>query len=440
MNLFKRFEAFLFSPLSTTGFGLMRSAWAATALAFFLMQMGNVQFFYGPEGLIPSSLEHLITRNFDRFTLLDVFPNTAVPLYALLIVSLVCSMLGVLPRLSTILSFVLMASFHERNPLILGGGDTVLRLVGFLLCIAPRIDAFSLSKVRRQWNHWKTKRTLLPQETMSIWPYRLLLWQVIVIYATSTWYKLLGTMWWDGTAVSATLQQELFARWDRSVMSLFLPMSPLVTWFTLAFEAAWILLLYPRSATRWMFAWEPQPAFKRLLIILGILFHGGIFVLMDVGSFSLAMMVAYCGLLTGEDVAAIKRWMNKQFTNPKSLISNPSIIVLYDGHCGLCLRSIFGLQILDAFKRLQYVNFRDTKEKNAVAPDLSEKELDKAMHILTPEPYRGFDGFRLLAWYLPALWPVAPFLYIPGIPWIGRKVYAHIAQSRKRCDHENCAI
>lgn len=436
LRLLTRLQAFLFSPVSASGFGLMRVAWAGVAFVFFLMQWSDVTNFYSSAGVLPAEMEQLITRGFYRFTILDTItdPGPVFGLYLTLLGSLVLSFFGVLPRLSTIVAFVLMASFHERNTLILGGGDTVLRTIGFLLCIAPTLNAFSVSRLRRQWRHWRTARTLLPDLTMSIWPYRLLLWQMIVIYIMSVWLKTMGTMWENGTATTAALQHEMFIRWPREVMAYVIYTAPFATFFAMAFESAWALLLIPRSFTRWALAWEYQPVLKRWLILLGFIFHGGIFLVMDVGVFSLAMFAGYCGLLLGEDFAAIRKALNRRFTGP--------IKVFFDGHCGLCLRSVFGLQMLDRLGRLTYVDFRDERARKAGAPDLSLAELDKALHIRFPSgrTLNGFNAFRALSWHLPVLWPVVPFLYVPGVPWLGRKIYAHIADRRKRCMHQNCGL
>ena len=82
--------------------------------------------------------------------------------------------------------FFLITPEIESNPRITGfvynGGDTMLRTIGFLLMIAPEVRAFSLSRLREQWHHWKRKGSegmLQSPLTMSIWPYRLLLWQLI---------------------------------------------------------------------------------------------------------------------------------------------------------------------------------------------------------------------------------------------------------------------
>ena len=55
------------------------------------------------------------------------------------------------------------------------------------------------------------------------------------------------------------------------------------------------------------------------------------------------------------------------------------------------------------------------------------------MHLLTPDGkrlYHGFGAFRWMAWRLPLCWPIAPLLYVPGVPWLGQRIYLWIARNR----------
>lgn len=55
------------------------------------------------------------------------------------------------------------------------------------------------------------------------------------------------------------------------------------------------------------------------------------------------------------------------------------------------------------------------------------------MHLLTPggkDLLSGFQAFRWMAWRLPLLWPLAPFLYLPGMATLGQWVYLKIARNR----------
>ncbi len=440
MNMPPAIDRFFFRRISASGFGLMRIAWAATALTFFLFQWSDVRFFFSDAGIISPELFSLSFRGEYRFTLLDTYttPLAVFGLYLLLLSALITTMIGYRTRFSTIVAALLLFSFHERNLLPLSGGDTVLRNLGFILMIAPEIRAFSLDRARKQWKVWEEKKELLPPLTMPVWPWRLLLWQFIVIYIASGIDKSMGTMWWDGTAVASALHHTHFARWPISVMNIVSMASPLLCSATLVFEFGWLLMLVPESIAKQLPQYMKRHAVRRSLLIGGVIFHGAIFILMDVGSFSVALMSGYLGLLLTEDFVDLRKWMNHR-KKERLQISNCKIAVLYDAACHLCRRSMFVLLLLDHLHRLRAVNFRDTVLRKKYAPDIALIDLDRSMHIKMPKGnYAGFDAFRALSWHLPFFWPLAPFLYIPGIPQIGRRMYAFIAENRNRCADGFC--
>lgn len=110
-------------------------------------------------------------------------------------------------------------------------------------------------------------------------------------------------------------------------------------------------------------------------------------------------------------------------------------VVLYDGSCPLCLKSISILKKLDWLGALRFQNARETDRLPKSFVPLDQKRLIEEMHLLTPDRRRapaGFKAFRWIAWRLPLLWPVAPLLYIPGVPWLGNKVYLWVAKNRFR--------
>jgi len=425
MNVLDRIDRFFFARSSASGLGAMRVAWAAIALLFFLMQWQDVSLFYSDQGFIPRLYLSLVARHEWYVSILTLVgsPAGVFALYLLLLLSLFLCMIGVLPRLTTILSFLLMCSFHERDMLVLGGGDTMLRLLGFILSISPGIRALSLSRAFEQWKEWKMTRKLLKPVTMYAWTYRMILWQALVVYLISLWWKLMGTTWQAGTAVEIALHHPFFSRWPH-VMETFLPLMPFVTHATLVFEAAWIVMLFPRQ-------WRAIPL-KLALLACGAAFHLSILVLMDAGSFSLVMFALYCGLLQEEDIAWIKARLNAR---------KKRIVVLYDGDCGLCLRSMFTLSLTDWLKRLTWKNFRDASVQKKEAKELKLPAMKREIHVLIGKNiYRGFYAFRALSWQVPPLWPLAPFLYIPGVPAVGTRIYAQISARRAVCRHGECTL
>src|SRR6516225_5534785 len=107
--------------------------------------------------------------------------------------------------------------------------------------------------------------------------------------------------------------------------------------------------------------------------------------------------------------------------------------LLYDGQCPLCQKSVAILKRLDWLHRLRFLDARDPANLPAREPPLNPDRLLEEMHLLTPDGrnvYHGFGAFRWLAWRLPLLWPIAPFLYIPGVPAVGQKVYLWVARNR----------
>lgn len=433
---------FFFRRIPAHAFGMMRIAWASVTALYLLFEWQDVVYYYSEAGILPQYLERMFIRQHWHFTVLDYVtqPFGVTCIYVLLLAVLVCTALGIRTRASMIASIVLLFSFHERNTAILGGGDTLLRNIGFILMITPGINALSIDRAKKGWALWKNKRAMPKPMTMPVWGWRLLLWQMIAIYATSFWTKMLGEMWRDGTAIQVTLHHPTFSRFPFWFVDHVLPTWAVFDKAALYWQGAWLLLLIPVFVTDLLPSFVPRIALRRILIGIGILFHLSIFILMDAGVFSLAVFVAYIGLLRENDVQWLKNVFIKKSKEKGSKLN--TIVVLYDGHCGLCLRSMYSLELCDWLKILKPVDFRVVDDRRAFAPGITESKLDKAMHIrLSDGSYlTGFDAFRYMTRKLPPLWPAYPLLWLPGVDVIGRKVYARIAESREKCDHENCAI
>jgi predicted DCC family thiol-disulfide oxidoreductase YuxK len=108
-------------------------------------------------------------------------------------------------------------------------------------------------------------------------------------------------------------------------------------------------------------------------------------------------------------------------------------IVLYDGMCPFCRRSVRILKALDWLGRLRYQDARDTAHLPACDAPLDPKRLLEEMHVVTPDRKRthaGYRAFRWLAWRLPPLWPIAPLMSIPGMLWLGNRAYLWVARHR----------
>ncbi len=67
-----------------------------------------------------------------------------------------------------------------------------------------------------------------------------------------------------------------------------------------------------------------------------------------------------------------------------------------------------------------------------VAPGLTREDLMEAIHCLAQDGriYRGARCIRFVGARLPLLWPVALFLWIPGVIWVAERIYAWLSRNR----------
>jgi len=86
-----------------------------------------------------------------------------------------------------------------------------------------------------------------------------------------------------------------------------------------------------------------------------------------------------------------------------------------------------------------------TVDVRSIHPSLTREDCMRSMHVVSSKGRvsSGFDGMRALAAWLPLFWPLAIIGYLPGVAWIGRRVYNRFAATRPRdvpCTDEVCGI
>lgn len=416
----------LFRPVSAVPFGLLRMGWAMAGILTLLPQVNRVWLFYSDQGVFPPEWAANYSRSLYRFTLLTYVhdPLAVQALFFLLLFSLACMAVGYRARLTTILSVVLMTSFQEHSYAVFAGGDSVLRIVGFILMISPGIGAVSVDRLLAQERVWIDEKRTLTRPTMPAWPRLLLTWQMILIYVTAGWYKLLDPMWRNGSGTVASMSHVEFARFGSGVWDVVAYFSVPLSWGTIAWQLSWLVFLVPLSARRRLPGWLRH--YRLAMLAVGVVFHAMILVLMDAGIFSIAMIAVYMGILDQDDYDALRDGINRLAK------WRGRIAVLYDGHCSFCRRTVLPLLLGDWLQRIMLVDFQDEAARAAAAPDIDKIALDQALHVRFPDGRTGagFDGIRLLAWHLPWLWPALPFLYLPGAAFLGRRAYRRVAENR----------
>jgi predicted DCC family thiol-disulfide oxidoreductase YuxK len=128
------------------------------------------------------------------------------------------------------------------------------------------------------------------------------------------------------------------------------------------------------------------------------------------------------------------------------MVRDRKAVLLYDGQCPLCRKSVRLLRRMDTLGRLEFADARDPGQWPRCGVELDAGRLLEEMHLVTPDGkvvYTGFDAFRWAAARVPLLWGVWPVLFAPGVPWLGRRAYRWVARNRfglVPCEHGACAI
>jgi predicted DCC family thiol-disulfide oxidoreductase YuxK len=261
---------------------------------------------------------------------------------------------------------------------------------------------------------------------------RYICWAVIALaYVENGVAKLRdgGLSWWNSTNMRSILYFDtLTPREFDWAFSLYLAPAPdflftLLGIAALLAELSYGMVLFSRTA-------------RRILPVMAIMMHITILVLQRILFVDL-ILLQFIFL----DWTSIRKKVGQRLA-----LARGQIHILYDGFCPLCLRTVRLLACLDLFNRIEFRDFRqlDLADYNSShALNLKPGDLEKEMYVvLRDRVYRGFYGYRAIALALPAVWPIAPWLFLPGISSLGALAYDYIARSRMKlllCD-SHCPV
>jgi len=102
--------------------------------------------------------------------------------------------------------------------------------------------------------------------------------------------------------------------------------------------------------------------------------------------------------------------------------------VVYDGGCGFCTVFKRWMERLDWLDRFDWVDLHDADYSQL---PVAEEECVEAMQVVDHGTvYSGYDATRHILRSIPLLVPVAVVMHLPGVPFIGRRVYHWVATQR----------
>jgi Vitamin K-dependent gamma-carboxylase len=278
-----KLEQFFFAPVAFRGLYVMRAAFGAIAVFYYLRLSPHVPALFGPDGVGGHATAVRwptfplpVPENFDRFTWLSTVSSLSLVwlLYGLLLLSAALFTLGLRTRLAGLALVVLHVLFTARQPLLPVGWTQLYPVFVAYLTLAPSGAAWSLDSRRS---------ASLGPVTFSAWPLRLLQVHVVAMYATAGWPRLRAEAWLKGETVLHAVSDTRFGRWDLdwwSVRGLLAALS----YYALFIEPAATVLLPFRATRRWC--------------ALGLIaLHLGIELVADLGMWQFTMAAAVLSFL-----------------------------------------------------------------------------------------------------------------------------------------------
>lgn len=236
---------------------------------------------YGVNSVLPPELlfdEFLLSGAFTFHLIID----DIVWLYLLFGIKLICYLsllIGYKTTLSTFLSWLLLLSLHNANPLILNSGDAYLRLLLFWAIFLPWGTWYSLDVLKN--DDAKSK------QYFSIATIAFTL-QICFMYLFTGLLKNSSEWLTDGTALQYALSLKQLSKPFGAWLLQYPEFLNLLTYGTVVLEImAPVLILFPK--------WNSKT--KAIAILMYISFHLAIFTTMMVGLFSFICIVALFAII-----------------------------------------------------------------------------------------------------------------------------------------------
>lgn len=247
---FARLRAALSTERHLLGASLLRIGIAAIVLYRLLVHAADRGLLWGPRGVYPATLFARAAEGPSFFAVAS--PAAFDALYAIAVAAALLYLAGWQTRWTAVWLYVVVWSLVERNPFLVTGGDTLVRvMMPFLLLL----DTGAYLSADSGWRRPREPAPLAGPVAALVHNVALgcVFVQLALFYGFAGIYKLLGETWRQGTAVYWTLRMPEFARPGSSdLLAAHGGVVAALSWSTLAFELSAPLLLWSRR-TRWLF-------------------------------------------------------------------------------------------------------------------------------------------------------------------------------------------
>ena len=220
---------------------------------------------------------------------------------------------------------------------------------------------------------------------------RLIQLHLVLIYGSAGLSKLMGTEWWNGTAMEMIILTPEFRRFNLTWLAAYPALLNLATHGGVLLEIAFPVLIWIRKL-------------RPLLLVSVALMHLAIDLCMGLTEFGLAMVAATMVFASGP-------WLRSLVAG----IEPPTGHLLFDGRSPR-RRALASLIVAADPDRLIRAIDTSTADLAALPAGLSPAEARQALLLVRADgrTTSGPDAFLIVARWLPMLWPVGLLGVLPG--------------------------
>ncbi len=264
---------FFFKPIDALQYAVLRIGLGALITIYFIQLLPFFPVQFSQEGWL-ANRQDLFLPISGQWSVLFLLGDKTQTLYFFLTTIFCASAftLGFFTKVTGWISLIALISIWNRNPLILDGDDAILRVMLFYLLLSPCGHALSIDSGYK-----------CPNIKSEVWPLRLIQFQLAFIYFVSGWVKFHSPEWQDGSVLQYVLIHPEYSRWDFTPLisnPFFLLLLSAVTFTIMWWEVLFPCLLF-------------HPKSRRICIFIGVAFHVGLLVFMNLRWFPEIMLVLY---------------------------------------------------------------------------------------------------------------------------------------------------
>ena len=281
MSLYSSWDNFWFRSIDARQFAALRIVFGLFSVIYLCQLLPYVTSQFSDSGWLGTTRQ-IAEQSGGSWSLLFLTVGAYIPLFAYVfvgigILSAALLMIGWHSKIAAFICWLVWVSLWNRNPLLFDGDDAILKIMCWYLMLSPCGNCWSVD----------TKLQKRPQ-FVAVWPLRLVQFQIALIYFVSGWVKFYSLDWQSGDVIQYVLIHPHYSRWDgwafsseAAIPEIFAGLADFIKWWEVLFPLA---LIHPLS--------------RKLSLLIGLMFHLGLFLTMNLRWFPIIMLALYLALIS----------------------------------------------------------------------------------------------------------------------------------------------